>query len=244
MPERARRVKQRIGKVLYWAKVAGYRSGDNPASCVTLALPNQNDEVKHHEAMDFAEVPAFIKFLRQCSADVITRLSFEYLILTAARSGEVRFATWPEIDFENAKWSIPGARTKTGKDHDIPLSAQCLEILRRAKEISPDSELIFPSPQTGKALSDNTLAKLLKSNGYTCKPHGFRSTFKDWISERTNFPNEVSEMALGHTIRSKVERAYRRRNLFEKRRKLMDAWATYATTDRDCGKVVPLRGTA
>ena len=155
------------------------------------------------------------------------KLAFEFLILTAARSGEVRLATWDEIDTEAATWTVPASRMKAGLEHRVPLSDRGLAILEEARALADGSGLVFPGTRTGKPLSDMTLSKLMRALGLDGVPHGFRSSFRDWAAECTNAPREVMEAALAHTVRDKVEAAYNRTDLFERRRTLMDQWASY-----------------
>ena len=239
-PETARRVKQRIGLVLDWAKTAGHRAGDNPADGVSLGLPKQRDQRRHFKAMPYAEIPAFLKDL-WATEDVaeIVKLAFEFLILTAARTSEVVLATWDEIDIEQKIWTIPGKRMKAGRDHRVPLSPRAIEILARAKELSTGGDYVFPGRATGKPLSNMAFLMVLRRLKVQATAHGFRLAFRDWAAERTNYPRDVCEMALAHTIKNKVEAAYRRGDLLDKRRSLMETWATYAhTTSAD---VVTLR---
>lgn len=170
-----------------------------------------------------------------------SKLALEFAVLTTTRSGETRGATWHEIDMDNAEWTIPGERMKAKKLHRVPLSPRCLEILKQAKALkSATSDYVFPGMVDGKPLSDMTLSKLLKELGIAAVPHGFRSSFRDWASEQTNFPNQVCEFALAHVIKDKAEAAYARSDLFEKRRKLMDTWAQYLALS--AGNVVSLKG--
>ena len=235
-PETARRVRQRIGVVLDWARAAGFRHGDNPMTIVDEALPKQKRKERHHAALPYERVCEFIAELRAGASEPVTKLAFEFLILTAARSMEVRKALWTEIDANEKLWTIPGEdaetgrRMKSGREHVVPLSNRCIEILLEARKLS-HGDLIFPDSGTGAALSENRFLNARDAIGYTkeeCSPHGFRSSFRDWAAEETAFPSEVVEMALAHTIKSKVEAAYRRGQLLAKRRELMDAWARYA----------------
>lgn len=239
-PETARRVRQRIRVVLDWAKASGFRSGENPVDGVSKGLPPQPDRRDHHAAMHYADVAAFIQALRSAATGEITRLGFEFLILTAARTAEVIGAKWSEIDFESKAWEIPGARMKAGRLHRVPLAPRCIEILARAKELAGGQEFIFPGRSAGKPLSNMALLMTLRRMGREFTVHGFRSSFRDWASERTNFPRDVCEMALAHAVKDKTEAAYRRGDLFEKRRDLMALWALYATS-APAAKIVSLR---
>jgi len=243
-PETARRVRQRVDVVLDWARAAGYRSGDNPVELIGDALPRHKKANRHHAALPYTEVSKFITRLRTGQAHPITKLAFEFLILTAARTTEVRKARWQEISFPARTWTIPGndaasgRRMKAGRDHVVPLSLRCVELLELANSISGGNDLIFPDSRTGRVTSENRFLVARDALGYAkdvCTPHGFRSSFRDWAAEETTFPAEVVEMALAHAITNKVEGAYRRGNLLTKRAGLMDAWAVYACADRNCG---------
>jgi integrase len=230
-PETARRLRQRIRAVFDWAKAAGFRSGENPVEGVVKGLPKQPDRENHHAALPYADVPQFIKDLRGSDASEPVKLAFEFLILTATRTSEVLEAPWKEFDIQSALWTIPKPRTKTKKRaHRVPLSPRCLKILERAKLLASNSEYVFPGQSLTRPLSDMVFLMTLRRMELEITAHGFRSTFKDWASERTNFPNEISEMALQHTIPNKTEAAYRRGDLFEKRRRLMAAWDRFATS--------------
>lgn len=237
-PETARRVRQRMSVVLDWARAAGHRSGDNPIDLVGDALPKHKKTDKHHAALAYAEVPGFLEKLRESRIDTMSKLAFEFLILTAARTIEVRNALWSEIDIEAKVWTIPGhdektgRRMKSGREHVVPLSDRAIAILLETRRITPTDELLFSDRASGQAMSENRFLVARDALGYTkeqCTPHGFRSSFRDWVSEVTNFGPEVAEMALAHTIKSKTEAAYRRGALLAKRRELMEAWAMYVT---------------
>lgn len=227
--ETARRIRQRIIAIIDWSVAKGYRDTPLAMSAIDKSLPRQKRSEKHHEAVPFADLPAFMKKLRARTST--GRSALEFLILTAARSGEARGATWAEIDTEAALWTIPGERMKGSKDHVVPLTAAALAVIERAKRwrIEPNKSdgLIFPGMKRGEALSDMTLTKVMRDMSLTAVPHGFRSSFKDWASETTEFPNELSEAALAHAIENKSEAAYRRGNLLEKRRVMMKAWEAY-----------------
>jgi integrase len=244
-PETARRVRQRIGTVLDWAKTQGHRSGDNPVTGVSRGLPKQPKGQKHFAALPYDEIPGFIQELRVSNSSIPTKLALEFLILTATRTGEVRLAQWSEIDFEDKSWTIPAVRTKPGRAFRVPLSPRCIDLLTEARDISGDDKYIFPGQKAGNPLSDAVFLQVLKRMGKRCTGHGFRSSFRDWANEKTNFSREVCEMAMSHTVSDKTEAAYLRGDLFEKRRDLMETWSRYATTDPS-DKVVILRasGTA
>lgn len=228
--ETASRLRGRIKRVLDAAKVKGLRSGENPAAWpghLNLLLPKQTQvQVKHHAALPYAELSSFIKELRGRPATAARAL--EFTILTAARSGEVRGMTWGEINLDEKVWTVPAERMKAGVTHQVPLSEPALAILKavQPQEASPNA-IVFPAPRGG-AMSDMALSQLLKRmERKDITVHGFRSTFRDWVGEETQFDREEAEMALAHTVKSATERAYRRGRALEKRRGLMDAWASY-----------------
>ncbi|WP_374473410.1 tyrosine-type recombinase/integrase [Arenimonas sp.] len=237
--ETAVRVRGRIETVIGWATVAGFRTGDNPARWRKhlSELFSAKKKVQHHAALPYAALPGFLKSLRQ-QAGMAAR-ALEFAILTAARSGEVRGATWDEFDLEAGVWIVPGERMKAGKEHWVPLSAAALTVLR---SLPRTSDRVFPSP-TGRALSDMALSAVLKRMEVEVTVHGMRSTFRDWAGETTAFDRETIEHALAHRLKDKAEAAYARGSHFDKRRKLMEAWATYCTTEpaADGAKVTPIR---
>jgi integrase len=226
-PETARRLRQRLSTVMDWAKAAGFRSGDNPVDGVTKGLPRQNGRSDHHQAIPYPEMPAFLERLRDLEMFPIASLAFEFLILTACRTNEVLRACWQEIDLGKAIWDIPATRMKGKRRHTVPLSQRCLDILHEAKVLAGMSELVFPGRNPRKPLSNMVFLMTMRRMQLSAVPHGFRSSFRDWASEQTNFPNEVSEMALAPAIRDKTEAAYRRGDLLEKRRQLMQAWQAF-----------------
>ena len=235
-PETARRVRQRISAVMKWAVAQGFRA-DNPAGdAIGAALPRNGRSRRHHRALPHCAVAAAVAAVRTSNAGIATKLAFEFLVLTAARSGEIRLATWAEIDTDSRQWSVPGERMKAGQPHRVPLCNRARALLAQARTIADGSGLVFPSP-TGRALSDATLSKLLRELGIDAVPHGFRSSFRDWAGEFTNAPRAVMEAALAHTVRDKAEAAYARSDLFERRRALMEQWETYLSTD--AGALVP-----
>ena len=239
IPESASRLRGRIENVLGWATVHHYRSGDNPARWTGLlehALPAVQ-KGEHHAAMPYAEVPAFMAKLRQQTS--VPARCLELIILTGVRLDEAREATWDEVDLDNRIWTIPRERMKKGdREHKVPLSAAALAVLREMHAIR-HSDYVFPGAYAGKPIGRNMPLRLLNSltgNGATV--HGFRSSFRDWAAERTSFAREVAEMALAHAIPSAVEAAYRRGDLFEKRRRLMDAWAEFCGKPSASGQVL------
>ena len=227
-PVTAKRLSQRISAVIRWARASEFYTGDDPVEAALAGLPRQKHEVQHHESLHFDHMPELIRQLRACSAKPESKLALEFLILTAARTIEVLGAKWDEVDFEKRLWVVPASRMKIKETHRVPLTSHAMDLLDQARALSPEPEFIFPDQITGKRLTANTLLDVLKKRlGLTATVHGLRSSFKDWASETTNFPNEVSEMALSHKIPSKVESAYRRGDLLEKRRPLMAAWSDY-----------------
>jgi integrase len=244
--ETASRVRMRIEAVLDWAAASNYRSGLNPARWkghLENLLAKRKKRVKHHEALPYGELAAFMAALRDKPGTGARAV--EFTILTAVRSGEARGATWQEIDFKNAVWSIPAERMKWPVDHRVPLAPAAMAVLSRVGKPDP-RDFIFPGERSGKPLSDMTLLKVLEDMGYrgegtaNITVHGFRSTFSDWTSETTNHSPEVREMALAHVIENKVEAAYRRGELFAKRRELMQDWARFcdgpSPTTREVGQ--------
>jgi integrase len=226
-PETARRIRRRIATVLDWAKAAGYRSGDNPVEGVGKGLPRQTEKRGHFAAIPYADVRQFVKKLPDVPTSEFARLAFEFLILTAARTNEVLKAEWTEVDFEKAVWTIPADRMKAGREHRVPLARRVLTLLRSAHEIRDGSELVFQGRNVDAPMSNMVFLMILRRMGATFTAHGFRSAFRDWASECTNFPREVCEMALAHSIKDKTEAAYRRGDLFAKRVELMAVWANY-----------------
>jgi integrase len=225
--ETARRVRQRIGTVLDWAKAAGFRAGNNPVEEISKALPRQSERKGHHAALPYIEVPAFIQKLYGSGEPTIADLAFEFLVLTAARTNEVLEAKWSEIDLEQAAWTVPASRMKAGREHRVPLAPRCIELLRLAKVLSAGSEFVFPGRSNEKAMSNMVLLMTMRRMKSQYTVHGFRSAFRDWASERTNFAREICEAALAHIVKDKTEAAYRRGDLFEKRRELMATWAAF-----------------
>ena len=239
--ETASRLRGRIESVLDWATVRGYRKGENPARWrghLDKLLPARAkiQKVVHHPALPYSEIADFMVSLR--TQEGIAARALEFLILTAARTGEIIGARWNEVDLEEKIWVVPGARMKAAREHRVPLSGPALAILKKMKEIR-ESDFVFPGGRKGKPLSNMAMLAVLKRMGRDdLTAHGFRSTFRDWAAERTTFPREVVEMALAHTIENKVEAAYRRGDLFQKRRQLMEGWARFCETKALPAKVV------
>ena len=227
--ESARRVKQRISTIMDWAAAQGHRS-DNPCHALKAALPKAGHQKQHRRALPYDRVSDALVRVRASAAYPTTKLAFEFLVLIACRSGEVRGARWEEIDLDAAVWTVPGERTKTSRPHRVPLSGRALDLLREAADLRDDTGLVFPSAR-GLAMSDMTLSKLTRELGIDAVPHGFRTSFRMWAAERTNIPPEVAEFALAHVVGDEAERAYQRSDLFDRRRDLMDAWARYLSTE-------------
>lgn len=224
--ETARRVKQRLTAVFEAARVHGWYEGLNPVEGVERALARQRDRVQHHAAIPIDEAPA--AYARLAAIDSVGSRALRFLILTAARSGELRGARWNEIDIEAAEWRVPAARMKAGREHIVPLSAEALALL----EILPrgrDEDLLFNGRKWGTPISDMTMTQQMRRMKLPGVPHGFRSTFRDWAEERTSFPHAAKEAALAHTVRG-VEGAYRRTTMLDARRQMMRDWAGFLTS--------------
>ena len=230
-PATARRVLQRVSTVMEWAIAMQFRS-DNPCERLGLVLGPQQDSVRHMPALPYGDVPLAIRKVQASRAMVSTRLAFEFLVLTAARSGEVRGALWTEIDIAACVWTIPAARTKANREQRIPLCDRAVQILDSARALcNGTSRFVFPGARRN-SLSGMTISKLLRDLEVDAVPHGFRSSFRDWAAERTDHPREVIEAALAHVVQNKVEAAYARSDLFERRRVLMNDWAAYLGQER------------
>lgn len=246
-PETASRLRGRIEAVLDYAKARGWREGENPARWrghVANMLPARGKvaKVKHHAALPWREIGGFMATLRAGSG--LAARALELAILTAARSGEVLNARWSEIDLEEAVWTVPAERMKAGREHRVPLSAPAVALLRELLPLrdAERGDWVFPGARPGRPLSNMALEMLLrrmKRSDLTA--HGFRSTFRDWCAEQTAFDRDTAEMALAHVVRDKVEAAYRRGDVFEKRRRLMDEWAAFCAKPPASGEVVPIR---
>ena len=231
--ETASRLRGRIENILDWAATRGYRAGDNPARWrghLDNLLPKRTkvQRVEHHAALPYAQIGTFIETLR--GQPGVAALALEFCILTATRTSETIGARWQEVDLHDAVWTVPAERIKASKEHRVPLSKPAVTILQKLAA-ARGSDFVFPGGKPGKPLSNMALLALLKRMGRPdLTVHGFRSAFRDWAAEQTNFPHEVCEMALAHAISDKVERAYRRGDLFAKRRQLMEAWARFCLT--------------
>ena len=227
----ARKLRQRIRAVMEWAVAMELRP-DNPCDRIGPALGQQKYVVRHMRALPHREVAPAIEKVRASSARPVVKLAFEFLVLTATRSGEVRGAEWTEIDRDGGIWTIPAPRTKTNREHRVPLGRRALEILEEARTLGRSgAPLVFPSVR-GNPLSVTALSRLLKRLEVAAVPHGFRSSFRDWAAEKTDHPREVAEAALAHVVRNPIEAAYRRTDLFKRRRRLMDDWEAYLADER------------
>ncbi len=242
--ETASRIRQRIERILAWATVRGFRSGDNPArwrGYLKEALPERASiqKTRPHSAMPYSETPAFVGRLR--ARNSISARALEFTILTAARTGEVINAEWSEFDLESSLWIVPAKRMKASREHYVPLSSRACEILAELPRDGETGEFVFPGLRAGHPLSNMAMLKMLRSmtdEGFTV--HGFRSSFRDWAGEQTNFARDVIEAALAHQLKDKTEAAYRRLTAVEKRRRLMDAWAKYLAKLLLHGSIVPI----
>ena len=247
-PETADRVRARLENILDSAKARGYRQGENPARWrghLDKLLPKKSKiaRVRHHPALPYVDIPTFMAELR--AREGISAQALEFMILTAARTGAVVGATWSEIDMEARVWTVPasrmGAKIKGDELRRVPLSDRAISILRALPQEEGNPHC-FIGGKAGKPMSNMAMLELMRGMGLDYVPHGFRSTFKDWCSETTNYPGEVSEAALWHVVADRVEAAYRRGELFEKRKRLMAEWARYcAKTPTGTGNVVPIR---
>ncbi len=224
----ARKVRQRIGAVMRWAVAQGYRE-DNPAGeAIGAALPKQGIRPQHFPALPYGKVAEAIAAVRGSSAHLATMLAFEFLVLTACRSAEVRDARWEEMNLEAREWRIPAERMKTGREHRVPLSSRALAVLGEARALADRSGWVFPSAKR-RPPSSAALSRVLRELRIGAVPHGFRSSFRDWAAECTDAPREVCELALAHVNTNTIEAAYRRSDLFERRRTLMEQWAAFLT---------------
>jgi integrase len=240
-PETGARVRGRIERILDWAKVRGFRQGENPARWrghldVLLPARSKVRQVEHHAALPYSEIGTFMAALR--TRDGVAARALEFTILTAARTGEVLGSRWEEIDLQTKVWTVPASRMKAGREHRVPLSRAAIALLKIMRSTGRN-DLVFPGERLGKPLSNmSMLMTLRRMSRNDLTAHGFRSTFRDWAAECTNFPREVAEAALAHVVGDKVEAAYRRGDLFEKRRRLMDAWAVHCGTGSSTASVV------
>lgn len=241
--ETATRLRQRIEAVLAWATVGGYRSGENPARWkghldAVLPKPRKVKKVRHHKAVPWQEVGQFVADLRDRQG--MAARALEFAILTAARSGEVRGATWDEVDLRARVWTVPASRIKAGKKHCVPLSDEAVALLEALPRIT-GCNYVFPAVRGG-SLSDMSLSAVMKRMGVDAVPHGFRSTFKDWCRSRTSYADEVSELALAHVNNDATRAAYARDELLPQRQRLMAEWGRFCATIEPLGAVVAIRG--
>ena len=237
--ETAQRLRQRIRTVLRWCEAHGFVEYNAAGEAIDGALPHNPTAKKHFRALPYQDVTAALETVESSKASMAAKWCFRFLVLTATRSGEARGATWSDIDLNTREWRIPANRMKGGVEHRVPLSEPALEVLERAQVLRDESDLVFPSPtKKGRSLSDMTLTKLLRDVGLAERTtvHGFRSSFRDWASEKTNAAHAVMELSLAHAVGSSVEQAYARSDLFDKRRTLMEQWASYLSATP--GKVV------
>ena len=224
--ETARRVRQRIGMVCKWGVAQGHRT-DNPAGeALDGALPRNNGGKQHRRALHHAKVAEAIATVRGSKALPQTKLMFEFAVLTAARSLEVRGAEWSEVDLEERTWTVPASRMKARIEHQVPLCDRAVQILREARDLDDGSGIVFPGARGGRPLSDMTLTKLFRETGIPATLHGFRSSFRDWAGD-TGQPREVAEAALAHRLPDKTEAAYARSTMYDRRRALMTEWERY-----------------
>jgi integrase len=246
IPETARRVRQRIGTVLDFAHAKGWREAEAPLRSISRGLPKQLKIRTHFAAKPWQEVPEFIADMAEIlTASEPVRLAIEFLILTAARSGEVRGARWSEFDLEAKAWSILAERMKGGRAHRVPLSDRAVEILERMRvfrRTDDPSALVFEGQKPGRPFSDMTLTMPIRRAKLPITVHGFRSAFRDWCAEATSTPREIAEACLAHVVKNTAEAAYARTDHFDKRRAVMDMWAAFCTNRDESGEVMPVRG--
>ena len=234
-PETASRLKQRIVQVLDWAKAHGYVTGDNVAGAVHQVLPRQPAAKGRFAAIPYQELPEFVRSLRNGAGSDAVKLGLELIILTALRTNEVQGGKWSEVDWQDATWTIPAQRQqkkKVPEPHVVPLSPRCMEVLVALRALAGDSGYMFPGNKRDKPISNMTFLMALKRLGREETVHGFRSAFRTWVDEETDFSSDIAERCLAHTIKDKVEKAYRRGDLLQKRCQLMEAWAHYVSGSR------------
>ena len=235
--ETAKRVRQRLSTVFKYCVAQQWRTDDPANIAIVEALPNPKRKVQHRKSISYNDVASFIETVSKSSAGLSTKLGLEFLILTATRSGEVRNACWNEVN--GSIWTIPAERMKAGVAHRVPLPSRCIKILEEAKTISQGSGFIFEGTKPNKPLSENTFNKLMKELGLEVHAHGFRTSFRTWTQEKTNYPREIAEAALAHSLRDKAEAAYARSDLLEKRAEMMEAWAQYISAE--ASEIVQIR---
>jgi len=240
--ETATRVRQRIENILDWAKAREFRTGENPARWrghldMLLPKPTKIQKVKHFNAMPYIETPAYFVELRK--RDILSAKALAFIILTATRSNETRSARWSEIDIDGAMWTIPEERMKAKKEHIVPLSPECLQILEEAKAFKIN-DFVFPGDNKKTGISSAALQRLLRETQSEATIHGFRSSFRDWCAEMTNYDSKLAEFALAHQLSDATEAAYLRSKMVDKRRKLMNAWSSYCKENKKTGTVTPI----
>ncbi|MDH6150519.1 MULTISPECIES: tyrosine-type recombinase/integrase [Paraburkholderia] len=241
--ETASRLRGRLEAVLDWARVKGFRDeGINPAAWrgnldKLLSAPKKTKRVRNHPALPIVQMGVFMEKLR--ATEGVSARCLEFAILTGARSGEARFAEWSEIDLEKQIWAVPAEKMKAKKEHRVPLSSAAVKLIKSI-ERKDGADLVFPSPRAGGALSDMSLLAIMRRQGLKATPHGFRSTFRDWAGEYTNYPRELAEVALAHIKGDATEAAYWRGDVLEKRRRLMTDWAEFCATIITAGDVIPI----
>ena len=229
--ETAKRVRQRLSTVFKYCVAQQWRTDDPADIAIAKALPYLKKKVQHRKSISYNDVSDFIETVSNSSAGLSTKLGLEFLILTATRSGEVRNARWNEVN--GSIWTIPAERMKAGVAHRIPLPSRCIEILEEAQKISSGSGFIFEGTKPNRPLSENTFNKLMKELGLEVHAHGFRTSFRTWTQEKTNYPREIAEAALAHSLRDKAEAAYARSDLLEKRAEMMEAWAQFISASTE-----------
>ncbi len=235
----ARTVRRRMRAVLEWAVAMELRP-DNPCDRIGRVLGPQNDVVRHMKALPHRKVASALQRVRASDSLSVVKLAFEFLVLTAARWGEVRWAVWPEMDRRDGVWTVPATRMKAGREHRVPLGERALDILDEARRLGGGSPIVFARGY-GRELAEKQVRQMLEKLGIAAVPHGFRSSFRDWAAEETNHPREVVEAALAHIVKNKVETAYTRSDLFERRRRLMADWAVYVAGERRDSEAEPGR---
>ncbi|MBM2299334.1 integrase arm-type DNA-binding domain-containing protein [Sulfitobacter pseudonitzschiae] len=227
-PETARRVRQRLKTVFDWAKAAGFRTTDNPVDGIERGLPKQTAKQQHHAAMPLAEVPAFVQRLQRTDeSGLIGRRAFELLILTATRTSEVLKAEWSEFDLKEGLWTISAERMKMDREHRIPLPQRAIDIVEEMQALGLQGNYVFPGTKLDSPMSNMAFTMTLRRMEVPYTAHGFRSSFRDWVAETTDYSNEMAEMALAHAVGNKVEAAYRRGDMLDRRRAMMEDWATF-----------------
>lgn len=235
--ETAGRVKQRIEVVMKWSMARGYRT-QNPVEAATEGLPKQVKKVTHRKALPYTDAAQCVTAIQASNAHPRTKLAIEFMILCASRPKEVRTARWDQVDEDSKVWTINGDEMKTGQTHQVPLSDRAFQILMEARGLSDRSDLMFAGSKHGKPISENTFVKLIRSLSYEVDAHGFRTTFRTWVAEQTSYDADSAERALSHTIGNSARQAYDRSDLLDKRRPMMQAWASYLSEQPAGGRRV------